>query len=300
MTDKNAYLTIDVGGTYLKSAVISEEGYLYEESKFNVPTYSDRPRRFMLRSVEECISHSLSFAMRKGVKINGIGIAIPGPFDYHKGIFLMEHKFKDLYGLNLKGLIHQMEPASREIPICFVHDANAVLMGEQWKGKAAGYDNSAVITLGTGIGLAHTQGRVVQCSPLGSPSASIYNLPYRDGILEDYVSQRGALRVYRELNGGSAPEGITVLDISRQADKGDARSILTFRTMGSILAETTAGILKQKNIQCLLLGGQISNAFPHIEEPLKEGLSAIKTLKLISTVDSIDHAAFYGVVSEMI
>ena len=301
MTDKNdAYLAIDIGGTYIKSAVLNSNGDLYEDSCFRVLSYSNELKDLIIKSIKECVSHSLSFVEKQKKRFSGIGIAIPGPFDYHKGISLMEHKFHALYGEDLKQLLYDILDDDIPIPVCFVHDAIAVLLGEQWKGEAMPFRNSAVITLGTGIGFSHSRNKVVECSPLGSPSVTIYKTPYNGGILEDYVSQRGILETYKELNGGQLPSGITVLDIGRQADNGDDLSISTFRITGSILAESIYEILKQENIECLLLGGQISNAYRHIEETLIKGLSGLDKLSHISQVRSIDHAALYGVLWEIL
>jgi glucokinase len=53
-------------------------------------------------------------------------------------------------------------------------------------------------------------------------------------------------------------------------------------------------MLIERNIQCLLLGGQISRSFRHIEETLKPGLINIESLRKISVVKSIDNASFHG------
>jgi glucokinase len=127
---------------------------------------------------------------------------------------------------------------------------------------------------------------------------TIYRLPYRQGILEDYAAQRGFLHIYQKINGKTEPEKIKVSDIGRWADEGDQYCIQTFQEVGRILAESLEEILIERNIQCLLLGGQISRSFHHMEEPLKQGLKGIKCLHKVSVVKSIDNAALLGVLRD--
>ena len=82
------------------------------------------------------------------------------------------------------------------------------------------------------------------CNPAGGPKVVIFNLPYRDGILEDYASKRGFLRIYGELAGHTDP-ALTVADLGRMAGEGDARARETFATVGGICSSNTAS-----NVSC--------------------------------------------------
>ncbi|WP_080903926.1 ROK family protein [Parabacteroides sp. Marseille-P3160] len=298
--ENEAYLVLDIGGTFIKSVVLNKRGDILKGSAFRVLSHSSKSKELIFQSISECISNGLLLIDSVKKTLKGIGIAIPGPFDYKTGTFLMEHKFQSVYGENLKQLIYNIPNIDKHIPICCVHDANAVLLGEQWKGRAQPYKNSAVVTLGTGIGFAFSQNTIVQCTPLCLPSITIYETPYKNGILEDYVSQRGILEIYKEFCKKNVLENITVFDIGKQADNEDNASIKTFGRAAEILSESIVGILQQKEIECLLLGGQISRSYRHMEEILKERLSGLKTLKQISPVDSIDHAAFYGILWKLL
>jgi len=88
-----AYLTIDTGGTYLKSAVLSPEGEIMDDSDFTTRSWSEGPAEQILKAFEDTIKHGLAVIERIGGSLEGIGITFPGPFIYRKGIPLMEHKF---------------------------------------------------------------------------------------------------------------------------------------------------------------------------------------------------------------
>ena len=293
-TGHKAYLTIDAGGTFLKSAVLDPQGDVFPGSSLSIGSSSRGTREEILRTFREIAVKSVEFIEERKSILGGIGVAFPGPFHIEKAIPLMKHKFQAIYGLDMRECFYQMPEISRDVPIQFIHDANAVLTGELWKGNAKGYRNAAVVTLGTGLGFAISENGKVLCNELGGPFLSIFKIPYKNGILEDYTAKRGFLKIYGELNGKPNLNGITVSDIGQWAAGGDTFSIAAFRKVSEILAETLKPILIERKIECLLFGGQISRSFLFMEPSLKEGLKDVRCLKKISAVKSIDHAALLG------
>lgn len=293
-TTAKGYLTIDAGGTYLKSAILNKKANVLHGSDSMVKSFSEGSRDEILLAFGKTVSHGLAYIESKGMQLGGIGIAFPGPFDYQNGIPLMEHKFQNINGLNLREAIHQLPGIPFHVPIQFIHDANSVLIGEIWKGNAQGFSNAAVVTIGTGLGFAFSQNEVVQRNRLGGPQVTIFKLPYREGILEDYTAKRGFLSIYKKISGNREVEGINVSDIGKWADEGNVDCIRTFREVGEILGESLINILRERDIQCLLFGGQISKSFHHLEGVLKQGLSEVECLRKISAVRSIDNAALLG------
>ena len=293
---RKSYVIIDVGGSFLKSAVLDEDGFVHVPSYFTVKSHAESDmKEQIIQAFEESIAHGLTFIGDNELETGGIGIAIPGPFNYRDGISLMTHKFQSLYNLNLKDMIAEATGIHPDLPVTFVHDVNAVLMGELWTGNAKDYANAAVACIGTGLGFAHLQNRIVQCNEYGSPLISIFKTPCRQSILEDYVSKRGILKIYGEMAGNEIANTMKVIDIAKLADEGDGSALATFREAGSILSEVLADILTEKNIECLLFAGQISRSFHHFETAIREGLKDVGSLKRIGPVSNIDYAAFYGV-----
>lgn len=294
MTD--VYLIVDAGGTFLKSALLKKDGTICDASLFSIPSFSERTEEEVMNAFKQVIERSGTWCITNQASIVGIGISIPGPFDYYKGIALMKHKYQCLYGKDFKKLILQIDCIDHKLPIWFVHDVNAVLAGERWKGIAKYYQNVAVVTLGTGLGFTFCKNGVIQCSEMGSPLKSIFKIPYHDGILEDYTAKRGIIRLFEEKLGYSS-EQLTVKDIGRMADEGNKVAICTFQEVGQILSEALQHILIEEEISCLLFGGQISRSFVYMRESLNKLRLKVPALKLLSSVTSIDNAAFWGTLS---
>lgn len=229
-------ILLDIGGTFIKCS----DGR-------QIPIDSAGSRDAIASALREAIGDA-----------SRVAVAIPGPFDYENGIFLMKHKFASVYGERFAEL------AGRSCSYRFVHDVNAALMGEM-----KGHENIALITLGTGLGFAYSLNGKVQSAPSGSPARAIYNIPCGDGILEDYVSKRGITAAYARLGGNPS---MSVREIADNARSGDHAALKAFSESASILAHYLGPVLRDLGISKVVLGGQISRSFDLMEKDLKHGL----------------------------
>ena len=270
-----ASLLLDIGGTFIKGAIASAPGEFSEE--FEVPIDSSGNMESVRKSLREAYSH--------GSSASEVAVAIPGPFDYSEGMFLMKHKFASVYGLSLRTLAG-IPPS---VPVRYVHDVNCMLAGEMAFGAARGFRNVALVTLGTGLGFGLAVDGLILVGPTGSPQVGIWNMPYRDGILEDYVSARGIRRLYGV--------EIGVKEIAAFAAAGDIAAQESFRYAGSILAETLEPVLNEYGTQCLLFGGQISRSFFLMESALRSLLTFCPSLSHLGTVSDISSATVLGLMA---
>lgn len=289
----SCYLLLDVGGTFVKSGAATPAGVLLPEAEFTHPIRSEGTREEIEESLATVVRRGTSFAHNNGLTVAGIGIAIPGPFDYAAGVPRMQHKFQSVYGVSLRAMLQALPDVGERMSIRFVHDVNAMLLGEMTAGNASGFPDAALVALGTGLGFACCRDAQVQYSPTGSPLISIYAHPYRDGILEDFVSKRGFLRTYGEI-AGECPEELTAAQIGRLAGEGNTAALRTFDAVGRILGGALRELLREQRIGCLLFGGQISRSFGYMERALREELHDVPTLRRITQIKHIDEATFHG------
>lgn len=266
--DSSDILLLDVGGTFIKCS----DGR-------TVPVDSDGSR--------EDIASSLRLAMQSTFEYDRVAVAIPGPFDYGSGVFRMDHKFVAVKGESFSSLV--AEGMERIPEFRYIHDVNCMLLGEIMHGRARGYRNAALVSLGTGLGFSVCREGEILCNSTGSPAISIYRLPYRDGILEDYVSKRGFLRGY--------DDGMTVKELASMARSGDADAKARFDRNGHIIGSAVAGILEDNGIECLLFGGQISRSFDLFCPAVCEELAGVRGLAMISAISDFDNAVFNGLMS---
>ena len=297
--NNRCFLLLDVGGTFVKSVVATLQGELLPNTETSVPINSDGTREEIERSFATVVANGRAIAEYNGYLLAGVGVAFPGPFDYNTGISYMTHKFAALEKVSMKDFFHSLLDIGEDMPVVFMHDVTAAVMGEMSFGAAQGYKNVAVVTLGTGLGFSHTVDGEIQYSPMGSPAVSIYNRPYKDGVLEDYASKRGFLRSYAEVCGKELPSNLTVAMIGGLCAEGDKEALQSFYNVGEILATELKPLLEEFNIECLLFGGQISRSFRFFEPAISHLKEDIASLKHISSMQNLSTAAPLGLLSKL-
>lgn len=283
---------MDVGGTFIKSGIMSADGILLEGSQQTVPIDSDGTKEVICNSLTSAVCQGISLARKYGCTPAGVGICMPGPFNYNTGVSGMVHKFAAIKDIPLKEVIRE-SLGGLDIPIVFGHDVNTQLYGEMCGGNGKGYSNICLVSLGTGLGFAMANEHNILQTPTGSPLVSIWNLPYNGGILEDYASKRGFYQTWEMVTGVKPAEDLTVADMGRLAQEGDKNALEVFSKVGSFIGRNIKDKLKEYHIECLLFGGQISRSFPYMEEAVRKELAEIEGL-VINTVSDFSNAAFKG------
>ncbi len=307
-------VAVDAGGTYFKSGLLARTGVL-AGTFVQHPVNSQGGREEILETYASVLSANLDAARRRRLRVAGIGVSTPGPFDYRAGCSLMRHKFQAIRGLPLPPELRRRLALTPDLPIAFLYDCHAFLLGEHAAGAARGFRNAAGVTLGTGLGMsALADGRILHDGRYGPhPEYVIYNRPYGDAILEERVSSRGILRRYAELAGGGTEngsgEGVAgvieggvsggvrggVKELADRALAGDRLCLQVFAETAEVLAGQLAPILRRLRAECLLLGGQISKSFDLLGPPLKgrleqAGMGGVD----VRPAENIDHASLIG------
>lgn len=257
--DKNIAIGTDIGGSHISCAAIDMiTGKILNETKAERTVNNQAPAAEIISVWASALSDSLSEVPVSEVK--GIGFAMPGPFDYVKGISYIKGvaKYENLYGFNVKDAI----ATSLEVPegflIRFMNDASSFAVGEAWAGSASKVNRSLSITLGTGFGSAFISNKIpIVDGPQVPKLGCIYHLPYNDGIADDYFSTRGLLGRYKKLAGVEL-DGVKELADLAASEK---RVSELFIDLGDKLGLFLAPWLKRFGAEILVIGGNISHAY---------------------------------------
>ncbi|WP_281233341.1 ROK family protein [Flavobacterium gelatinilyticum] len=289
---------LDIGGTHITAAVINKtemkmlDFSLYKES-FN----SNLPVHEVMNIWKKVICTSLENANIKN--ITGIAVCMPGPFDYEKGICWIkdQSKYEHFYGLSVRELILESLGFSEDFPVLFENDAVCFGKGEVFKQKENLSKKVMAVTLGTGLGACFIdKGISVSSGDLVPKDGEIYNLPYKEGIAEDYVSARGLLQHYKSLSGIELNSGLELYD---RAKNDDQKAIQVFERMGEDLAAVVIPWIKSFSAEHIIIGGKIANAadlfLPSFNKVLEE--AGVRVLVSISTDN--EAAALLGAVSSL-
>lgn len=261
---------IDIGGTNLRIALISEEGKVIK--KIKVPS-----RERILESLLDSITRIINS------DVVGIGIGVAGLIDHEKGTVFRSPNLPAIEGINLAETLK----ARFKIPVLIENDANVAALGEKWLGAGKGFKDFVHLTLGTGIG-----GGVIYNEKLMNISAEIGHMVIvasgtpcscgNNGCLETYASAKAILSkainsleggtesILRELYGGNFYR-LTSEDIYKSALEGDGLSRAVLREAGKYLGIGITNIINIFSPQAIVLSGGLIGAWNiYVQEAIKE------------------------------
>lgn len=268
-----AVLSLDVGGSSVKSGVALADGSLLAG-----PFRTDIDARGPADGVAAGLAGVLTelHALAAGHVVTGIGVAMPGPFDYEAGVALMRGlgKFDSVYGLPLAAEVVAKAPLLARLPWHWVNDARAFALGELRFGAAAGAARAMFLTLGTGCGSAFAVDGSLVVDGGGVPEGGyVYRLPYGESIVDELVSGRGVARLWGEVAreraaAGGAEAGTELVSAERVAvlaDAGDAVAIAVFARFGALLARSLASVFEAFGPDMVVVGGRVGRSLALFE-----------------------------------
>ena len=310
MIKNNLAIGIDVGGSHVSCAAfnLNEKKYLPEtfaESDLD----NHGPADEIIAVWSKTIARSIEAVGLEN--LSGIGFAMPGPFNYEKGIPLFtgeNNKYENIYGINVPAALRKSLNLPVDFPIRFINDATAFAIGEDWAGKAQGSKRSLSITLGTGFGSAFLKDNLPVTSGDDVPEQGcIWHLPFKDGIADDYFSTRGLVGRYQQKTGKSV-KGVKEIAMSAPTEEV-AREL--FNDFGSQLVNLLQPWLERFQVEVLVIGGNIANAYdwfqPALTAALKDNNCAVRveisslkeTAAIIGSAVLADHS-FYARVEPLL
>ncbi|WP_108866214.1 ROK family protein [Aquimarina aquimarini] len=263
-------LGVDIGGSHITVARIDSQSHDIPDS--NIISSSINSAAQANKIIDQWI-HVLQKSIDAIGKesLEGICIAMPGPFDYQQGIFAykMEHKYTALYGLNIKEIITKRLALSKSTPVRFYNDAACFGIGEFWKGKLKSIEKTIGITLGTGFGATFLSNGLPMLTGKGIPeNGELYNIVFKEGIADEYFSTRWFIKKYYEKTGVSI-NGVKDL-IHVTASKIIVNQI--FKEFSLNLATFLSPWLKGYDTDAIVIGGNIAKAWDFFAEDLQKEL----------------------------
>ena len=149
---------LEIGGTHVTAAVV-------ETGTWQVVAGTGVRRSIDPRGPADTLIATMVEAGRSLRPDDGSlwGVAIPGPFDYVRGIadFHGVGKFDALRGVDLGDVLRRTLTRANG-RVSFVNDAEAFAIGEWASGAAQGHHRMIGVTLGTGVGSAFLVDGVAQ------------------------------------------------------------------------------------------------------------------------------------------
>ena len=244
----------DAGGTSLKAALI-QNGQIVDGSFFSLPIRSDGSKEEILQAYTALGAAAKTLAGKLHLAITEAAVCIPGPFDYANGCSLMQHKYQSVFQIPLRPWIQ--EGIGHPIPITFLHDSSAFLLGACQELPDC-HRRICGVTIGTGLGFACILDGILQENENGGPGISIFKRSYLGQTAEDFVSKRGILQQYYHL--APSVHELTVKELADSARQDNANARQVFTDTGVHLGKILEPVIKAYSFDALILGGAISKS----------------------------------------
>ncbi|SOD15350.1 ROK family protein [Pedobacter xixiisoli] len=250
---------VDIGGSHITAGEINVK---------NWSVLSETRKRLRVNSHGsfESIIHSWTTFLQDFVSADNstevfFGIAMPGPFDYEKGVSYIKglSKYDSLYGRDIKQALADalsVKPAN----IMFRNDAEAFLHGEIMHQKLSLNGIILGITLGTGLGSAVSVNGVTR---------DLFRaiVPMGDGIAEDYISARWFERRFEELTKQKL-ESVEAL-----VNSGDSESKnQIIEEFSNNLGDFVNDFLKEEQGDVVVIGGNIGKSLSMFESGMSKSI----------------------------
>jgi glucokinase len=268
--NKKYGIGIDLGGTNLRVALVSEEGEIVRKIK---KTSADKVFETLIGSIEELNQEGVA----------GIGLGVAGLIDRKNGRVFTSPNLRSIEGIDL---VNDLRSRFR-LPVFIENDANVAALGEKLSGAGRGFDNFVLLTLGTGIG-----GGIIHKGELLDVSAEVGHMSISSdsekcqcgniGCLENYASARAMIsRAVSMLDKGheSLLKGccngsfykLTTEDIYKAALEGDTLSREILRDAGKALGVGLATLINILSPEAIILTGGLIGAWNiYVQEAIKE------------------------------
>ncbi|MCG3402129.1 ROK family protein [Staphylococcus massiliensis] len=285
-------IAIDIGGTYIKGAVIKDKVEIIDYVKVATP---DNVSTLIVDSVRDII---LKFRAQYHLQDVKVGISSAGVIDEATcEVILTGPTIQNFNGTNFKS--HLDDICSE---LCVYNDVNAALRGELML-HPYNEDNIFCLTLGTGIGGAFYNHATGIYTGSQSRANEIGYLLYRSEDDTTY-EMRASTSALKDLMIEKDFEYETnVLKLFERAQAGDVKANDILNTWSKYVAEGIAQIQIIYDPSLILIGGGISSQGEHllkyIRPKVHHYLPQDYDIAPLKTTRSKNDAALFGAISNL-
>ncbi len=268
---------IDIGGTKIAGAVVSEFGEILASDRRPTPA---KDRDAIVDLVVDMVQ-----GLREGYEVGAVGVAAPGFIDAAQSTVYYAPN------ISLRNEPIQARLAERiDLDITIDNDANAAGWAEFRFGAGRLVSDMTMLTIGTGVGGAIVVGDRLLRGGFGSAGELGHMRVVPDGLpcgcgargcIEQYGSGRALLRMANGIAdvGGigmrlaeqRAKHGeLTGKHLAKLIQEGDPGALAALRELGRWIGAACASLSAVLDPQVFVIGGGVSSAGELLLEPIRE------------------------------
>lgn len=274
------YLGIDIGGTFVKYALLSPAGEISARAEY--PVAFDGYQTPILETVLRTSEAYLQKNCGGTGGLLGIGVSATGQIDCRSGIVAgTGGNIANWEGSRIKEQLTE----KYKLPVTVINDANSVALGELWLGRAKGCRHVVVVTIGTGLGGGIIVdgnillGRHGFGGELGHLIIRQHGQPCscrNSGCYEQFASVTALLKKMKQHYPQIKPEALNGRYFFSLVQAGDQLALQILDEWTTDIAAGLIGLVHVFNPELVLIGGGVSSQKQHfvsvISEKVKHGV----------------------------
>jgi len=261
MDSKKHAVGIDLGGTFIKFALVAGSGEVLYNNKLSIGSTAKRDD--ILETMRKAIEMTLQFASEKQLPVAGIGIGSPGVCCdgiVHGGADNLDN-WIDVH-------LSEIYSSIFKLPVLIDNDANVMGLGEAVFGAAKDCSDVIFLTVGTGIGGAIiAEGKLYGGYKNRGTEMGHVTIDHKGiacncggrGCLEAYASTGALIRQYAEATGKSENE-LDGFYLVQKFKEGEDAAVKCMEEHTDYLGHGIAGFINTFAPQKVVIGGGISEA----------------------------------------
>ncbi|PKN84179.1 MAG: transcriptional regulator [Chloroflexi bacterium HGW-Chloroflexi-8] len=278
---------IDIGATSIDVLLADVFGNILQH--VSEPGDVRQPPKTVLAQCIILVDQILKLQGCQGDQILGIGVGVPGPVDFSRGVLVAPPLMPDWENFPIRSFLKEAYPTAY---VVVDNDVNIMALGEQRYGDAIGLDHFIFIKIGTGIGsgiisngkihrgsngcagdIGHIcvdkQGPICRCGNRGCLEAMAAGPAITEKAIK--AAQNGEsellLRFMKENEGIMTPELV-----SAACREGDEAALEIIRSSGQMIGDVLASLVNFFNPSHIFIAGGISNFGNHLLVAIKRAV----------------------------
>ncbi len=287
--DAGLVLAADLGATHSRVAVCNLLAESLVETTAEIDINSGPEA--VLGWLEETFDELLARIDRSGSEVRGIGVGVPGPVDFSRGMAVNP---PIMAGWHLYP-IEQRLAERHGAPVLVDNDVNAMALGEYWVMEPKS-DDFVFVKVGTGIGSGLILGGELHrgangaAGDIGHMRATSDEVVCRcgnNGCLEASAGGAALAAHLREL--GHKAHGSR--DVVKLLERGNRDATRAVRQAGRLIGQVLASMVNLLNPSLIMIGGDLARAeqelLAGIREVVYQRSTSLSTTDLQITVSSL-------------
>ncbi|MFA6170616.1 MAG: ROK family protein [Candidatus Margulisiibacteriota bacterium] len=254
------FIGVDLGGTKIAAALVAETGKIVTD--VNIPTEAHKGKKHVIGAIKKAISHLICTSKEP---VKAIGLGVPGPILYEKGVVIGPPNLPGWKQVNLKQILEK----EFKLPVNIDNDANCAALAEAKFGAGIGRKHFIYITVSTGIG----GGIIIDGQLYRGANGSAGEFGHMIIDPQGFTCGCGNVGCFEAMASGTAIRkraGMDGASVELAARQGDKKALAVIDETAHYLAVGLANLVNIFNPELVIVGGGVAKMRELIFNPVRK------------------------------